>query len=149
MTQIVREFAGRIEPSQLAQRSPVRAERPGPDDYLQRPPKLPELGLAELRPPSPDRLACRLLRGECAGNAAAGQDEERGPRIERMRLARDVAPLFELMHELGGSLLGYAQVVSDVGSCRVASADPHERKAVRWPDIPESAACHSVLDGLG
>jgi hypothetical protein len=128
--------------------SPAGTERSWLDNCPQRSLQMPELRFPERCPPSLDGLARRVLCGASACVSALGQGKERCARVERMRLAGNVPAFFELVHELGGRLLGHPQVLGDIGDRRVAQADPCERKAVRGADIPESAARHPFLHGI-
>jgi hypothetical protein len=111
--------------------------------------KLAELRLTKRCPPLLNGLTRRLLRRLSTPDAALGKDQERGTRIDRMRLPGDVSAFFEMSHELGGRLLSYAQVLSDIRDRRIARADPHENKSMRRADIPESALRHPFLHSVG
>jgi hypothetical protein len=105
-------------------------------------------GIAELLSPRFGGVGGGLLCRSGARPATVGQSQYPGAGIGRIGFASDVSALHELLDELTGSLLGYAEIIADVHHRGVASADPYESESVRGPDIGETALGQPVLDSI-
>ena len=106
------------------------------------------VSVAELLTPCFDRVGGGLLGRSSACPAAVGEFQQPGPGIGGIGFPRDVSALHELLDELAGRLLGYAEIAGDVHHGGVARADPHESEAVRRPHIWKAALCQPALDSV-
>lgn len=111
-------------------RSQRRPQSPGLRDRCGRGPQAAVFLGSPLRSPAVHGFPGCGLGGCGACLSPLGEREQPGSRVAGISLTHDLTMLHQIADELGGCLLGDAEVHGHVGSGGITAGDAHEREAM-------------------